>query len=330
VTVVEFGLGALAALAVDGRGRVVAVYRRAAYLQVPGGLVALTTADVWRGPLHVRSPVAPDRLAPGDVVDVVGGCHVRIGRVGVVDLADASVWRGALPDLAPAEPVTLTAPRGRFVSPGGGPYRTGDTYSPERALSVTGSASAANRWNASAADVFAAAPPPALVTDERFAGRLEVALHRLRKADLAGVARAIGGLGPGLTPAGDDTLAGILLVARAVGGEAAEDGLVAVARGVATTSIARAFLEWAARGQTVEPAHDLLAALAAGDPATAAVHLCALARLGHTSGADLAYGLHLGLENGNAWHGRSLRGTTHVDRSAGLEVGPEQVAHVVP
>jgi hypothetical protein len=286
VTVVELGLGARAALAVDGRGRVVAVYRRAAYLQVPGGLVALTTADVWRGPLHVRSPVAPDRLAPGDVVDVVGGCHVRVGRAGVVDLAGASVWRGALPDLAGLDP--------------------------------------------SAIDVFAAAPPPALLADERFAGRLGVALHRLRQGDLAGVARAIGGLGPGLTPAGDDTLAGILLVTRARGGEAAEDGLVAVAQSVATTSVARALLEWAARGQTVEPAHDLLAAIAAGDGPAAAVHLSALVRLGHTSGADLAYGLHLGLDHPNECHGRPLGVPAPGDRSPEAPDAPDHVAHMVP
>ena len=328
---VELGLGARAALAVDGRGRVVAVYRRAAYLRVPGGLVALTTPDVWRGPLHLRSAVAPERLAPGDVVDVVGGSHMRVGRAGVVDLAGASVWRGTLPALTGlAEPVTRTAPSGRFVSPVGDPYRTGDTYSPERARRVTSSGSAADRWIGSVAGLFASAPPSALLGDERFAGRLGVAVHRLRQGDLAGVARAIGGLGPGLTPAGDDTLAGILLIARARGGEAAEDGLVAVARGVATTSVASAFLEWAARGQTVEPAHDLLVAIAAGDAPAAAAHLSALLRIGHTSGADLAYGLHLGLSHRSEWHGRALRGTARGDRSESPAAGREQVAQVVP
>ena len=41
--------------------------------------------------------------------------------------------------------------------------------------------------------------------------------------------------------------------------------------------------------------HDLLAALADGDRAAADIHLAALGRIGHTSGADLAYGLRLGL-----------------------------------
>ncbi len=261
---IELGEGAREALAFDGRGQVVAVYRRAAYVRLPAGLVALTTDDVWRGPLYTRSLVRPDRLAPGDRVDVVGGCELRVGATSV-DLSTARVWRGPLPD-----PARLTA-----------------------ALALA----AADDRGAGFADLFAGAPPTALA-GPLFADCLGVALRRLDHGDLAGVARAIGGLGPGLTPAGDDTLAGILLVSRVLAGDAAEDGLVAVADGVRTTSVARAFLHWAARGQSVEPVHDLLAALAAGDGPAAAVHLAVLGELGHSSGADLAYGLHLGLATG--------------------------------
>ncbi len=105
--------------------------------------------------------------------------------------------------------------------------------------------------------------------------------------DLAGACRILGGLGPGLTPSGDDALAGILLAAR-LGRPEAEDHLVALAKSVATHEISRAFLIWAARGQSIEPVHRLLA----GD-ATAARDLLAF---GHTSGADVALGLHFGLK----------------------------------
>ncbi len=93
---VELGEGARVVLAADGRGQVVAAYRRAAYVRMPAGLIALTTADVWRGPLHVRSPVRPDRLAPGDRVDVVAGLEMQVGPT-TIDLSKACVWRGALP-----------------------------------------------------------------------------------------------------------------------------------------------------------------------------------------------------------------------------------------
>ena len=351
MTVVELGLGARAALAVDGRGRVVAVYRRAAYLRVPGGLVALTTPDVWRGPLHVRSAVAPERLAPGDVVDVVGGSHVRVGRAGVVDLAGASVWRGTLPALTGlAEPVTRTAPSGRFVSPVGDPCRTGDTYSPERARRVTSSGSAADRWIGSAAELFASAPPSALLGDERFAGRLGVAVHRLRQGDLAGVARAIGGLGPGLTPAGDDTLAGILLVARARGGEAAEDGLVAVARGVATTSVAprssngppgarrssRPTTSWSRSPPATRPpppptcppssASATPRAPTSPTASTSASATGANGTGGPFEGPPVAIARRARPRDGSKWHRWSRRGTDRGDRSEGPGVGVTDVS----
>ncbi len=97
------------------------------------------------------------------------------------------------------------------------------------------------------------------------------------------------GSGPGLTPSGDDALAGMFLAAHLYG-EHPEDQLVAWAREVDTHEIARAFLIWAARGQSIEPVHRLLA----GD-ATGAVDLLAF---GHSSGADLALGLHFGLQFG--------------------------------
>jgi hypothetical protein len=114
-------------------------------------------------------------------------------------------------------------------------------------------------------------------------------------ADLAAVASRLGGFGPGLTPAGDDCLAGILLVARIRWGVPAEEDLVAVARAVDTGDVAAAFLLWAARGQTVEPVHRFLLAAAAGRAGDADAALADLLGFGHSSGADLAYGLRLGL-----------------------------------
>lgn len=100
--------------------------------------------------------------------------------------------------------------------------------------------------------------------------------------DLTAACRLLGGLGPGLTPSGDDALAGMLLAAR-LQRPGDEDDLVRLADTVATHEISLAFLRWAARGQSVEPVHRLLL----GDPRAGAELLA----LGHTSGADLALGL---------------------------------------
>jgi len=106
-------------------------------------------------------------------------------------------------------------------------------------------------------------------------------------------AAALGGLGPGLTPAGDDTLSGILFAFRALGGATVEPALTAVARSVRTTDVAIAILEAAAAGYHIEPVHDLVMAASAGDVTAAARAAADLDRFGSSSGADLAYGLRL-------------------------------------
>jgi hypothetical protein len=133
--------------------------------------------------------------------------------------------------------------------------------------------------------VLDGAPASALAAYPHHVAR---AVEHLERGDLAAVVDTLAGLGPGLTPAGDDALAGILLVAgtkdRTAAGCAAEQAR--------TNDIARAFLAWAARGQSIEPVHRLLCA---ADTPTAEAALARLLRFGHSSGADLAFGLRLGL-----------------------------------
>lgn len=98
------------------------------------------------------------------------------------------------------------------------------------------------------------------------------------------------GRGPGLTPSGDDVLAGLLLGARAFGVRldrlAAAVDLQADAR---TTALSARLLRHAIDGECVPEVATLLAALPAGCAACPAVG--AVLRLGHTSGAALAHGI---------------------------------------
>ena len=64
-----------------------------------------------------------------------------------------------------------------------------------------------------------------------------LALGRGDGGDLPEAATRLGGAGPGLTPAGDDALGGILFARRALGGDACGDDLAAIASGVRTTGI---------------------------------------------------------------------------------------------
>ena len=118
------------------------------------------------------------------------------------------------------------------------------------------------------------------------------ASQALNDHDLVGIVRHLAGLGPGLTPSGDDVLAGILLVASLTERFSSSD-LRAAAETAGTHDISRSFLRWAANGHSIEPVHDLLFAVAAGRPTHEAE--LAVAAVGATSGHDLLLGMRLAL-----------------------------------
>jgi hypothetical protein len=69
---------------------------------------------------------------------------------------------------------------------------------------------------------------------------------------------------------------------------------------VKTHEIARAFLRWAAQGQSIEPVHRCLWALSKGDGVLVDLALRDLLAYGQSSGADLALGLWWGLTSRSA------------------------------
>lgn len=135
------------------------------------------------------------------------------------------------------------------------------------------------------------------------------------------------GLGPGLTPSGDDVLAGLLLGLRAVGRHEDRTGR-ALATEVLdglwrTTALSGTLLRAAARGYAVPPVVDLLAALHGRiddqlpPPADRVARLVReVARTGHTSGADLLVGVRAALRVGApALLAHSLTTTTTYGRA---------------
>ncbi|GGK72044.1 DUF2877 domain-containing protein [Sphaerisporangium melleum] len=129
------------------------------------------------------------------------------------------------------------------------------------------------------------------------------------------------GLGPGLTPSGDDMLAGVLVALRRLGQAAGVERAVWLADWLAatvsfdartrTTPISATLLYCAAQGQACAEALAVLRGLAGHQPLEPAVHR--LLRLGHTSGADLAWGLRAG-----AFAVLSLGGAVTPSRSGGF------------
>ena len=100
------------------------------------------------------------------------------------------------------------------------------------------------------------------------------------------------GLGPGLTPSGDDLLGGVLLALRLAGLDTKREALETVVLPCAlvnTNRISYAYLQGAAQGYGSSVLHEALGAVAGDDPALP--ELCAgLDRMGHSSGWDAFLG----------------------------------------
>ncbi|WP_433500565.1 DUF2877 domain-containing protein [Sphaerimonospora sp. CA-214678] len=111
------------------------------------------------------------------------------------------------------------------------------------------------------------------------------------------------GLGPGLTPSGDDMLSGLLVTLRHLGRAANAPGAVWLADWLAaavtydararTTPISATLLHCAAHGQAGPEVVGVLRGITGLQPLRPAIHR--LLRLGHTSGADMLLGIRIGL-----------------------------------
>ena len=107
-------------------------------------------------------------------------------------------------------------------------------------------------------------------------------------------ARGLVGLGPGLTPSGDDLIGGAICALHAAGRAAQAARLASWALALApaaTNRISLAHLACAAEGECGEAVNDAIVALIGGD----AVDLDRIDAIGHTSGWDALAGVSLAL-----------------------------------
>jgi hypothetical protein len=126
---------------------------------------------------------------------------------------------------------------------------------------------------------------------------LLIALRRRRPGLAAAAAARLCGRGPGLTPAGDDLLAGTLatlaVIARSVGLIRSDhrrliDTITAPASRQGTTDLSATLLRLSATGRTLEP---IVSILDLGDPVTWRVALRRLLGVGHSTGRTYAFAI---------------------------------------
>lgn len=291
------GAGAERALASGLDGRVMAVFRRSFYVESEaGGLACLGPPSLGAGPLNAIAalPGGIDWRASGLVAGVParrGGDALVVGGRFAFPLAGAPAWRPAPPrgswtaaDLGRG--LDTLAARARQVAPA-------DCLCP-LIPGLAGREGAAGEGNFAASPLLRAASAAAaalrawlesVLGDDRW-GEGEDA-RRLRGA--AGLI----GLGPGLTPSGDDFVGGAMIALRTFGQGGAADRLAAWALPLArarTGAISTAHLASAAEGEGAAALHETLAALGTPGAPGLDARLDAIDAIGHTSGWDALAG----------------------------------------
>lgn len=262
-------------IARDGHrsARVHSVFRSVINLTTAGELIAIAPDEAGGLPNGILFAGAADFRAQGiraGMPVAIVGASVRISDVGlVIRLAGARPWSARMP-----------AADGR-------------------------------RWPARSTAVHALAhrDPHGTDTDVATVGLLAMPVARQRldevsravvRADrraAAAAARPLVGMGPGLTPSGDDALAGMEAALHALAHPAA-GFLAAALDDVAerTTTVSATLLRHAARGEFTERIHRLLSALLGEDDAALAGAIERAIAWGATSGMDGLIGVLAGLD----------------------------------
>lgn len=287
------GAAAAGLLAGGGEGRVIAVFERSVYVAFAGGLVCVGPSDFGPGPLHLLASfdgvgALGDHLAVGDAA-TVRGTVLRVADFGF-DVAGLAPWRPAPP--APLDPADLALGLDRLA-------RAVERRVPVGlGVLVEGLCRGQGAGGARLEPLLRpAAPVIAALADWACTGG---------HGDAVPDPTALVGLGPGLTPSGDDFLAGFLVALRRLGRGEAADTLAAVVAPIAaraTNTISAAHLALAAEGEISARLIDVLDRIAAGGDCEAL--LDRVEAIGHTSGWDGLAGLVAGAA---AVVDRALRG----------------------
>ena len=280
------GAAARRALAEGMRGTVIAAFRRSFYIDGGAGrLACLGPLGMGAGPLNILVADMPQESPTVRARVSVVGDRLSVEGWRTADLAGARGWRPAAAtwtdaSLGQAALLLNIAIAGRLPSEGLAPLifagRADDAVARKAQPAMAGLRAWLQRWLDDGQSVPSSSGSDAV------------------SPDVAGLL----GLGPGLTPSGDDVLGGLLVTLRSLGKTATADELAAFVdqhAATRTNAISLAHLAAAASGQGSAALHDALAAAAAGDKRRLAEAVTALAAIGHVSGWDALAGAALAL-----------------------------------
>ena len=278
-------------------GVVHGVFDGAINLLLNGGLISLVPEAGERGPLNLalRLPVGLERMS---------SLGIRVGDRAA--LTDSSLELGDRYQIVFGE-APIYSPRRKLAAPLLGESEIGRNVEVARRVALLHGNMAGlgellallrrrgARAKPSGLNMFASAALPRIA-------RLERALRAYDRSVLAEAVGEIVGLGPGLTPSSDDTLAALVLLcvvySENLGG--AERRPVPIARAVATlprgrtTALSEEFLRQAASGRGNERITRLCTAVLTGGRESVERETRRVLGIGETSGTDAMLGIVLG------------------------------------
>ena len=265
--------------------RVQSVYRSVVNITTTSGVLTIASPEGGGLPNGILADLGPDwraiGLHPGMVV-CASDVNVRVPEAGLeIQFDSASRWSP------------------RLQSSAGAAHAAAARWGRRRAATRT-----IARSRASAAGLGALLredvhddPVGILEVARPIVTGLVIALETGDRSLAAELATRLVGLGPGLTPSGDDLLVGIEAALHALAGPSA--GFLALAVDdveVRTTALAATLLRHAAAGEFAERLHTLLAALLGQDDEAIPAAIDRAVAWGATSGTDCLLGVLIGLD----------------------------------
>lgn len=262
------------------------IYRSVVNVSMSDWLLSIASPATGGLPNGILVDLGPDLrtlgLRPGMPV-VVTDVGVGVPHIGlVIDLVEATRW----------SPRLTSSPDGTARAARRWRRRTGATWALARDRGASGGLGALLGNDRGSADDLGTVRRARGIVDELRAALLA---GERRTAVLA--ARGLIGLGPGLTPSGDDLLSGIEAALCAL--RSATAGFLGDAihdLDDRTTAIAATLLRHAADGEFAERIHALMIALLAEDDEAVPAAIDRAVAWGATSGTDCLLGVLLGLD----------------------------------
>ena len=314
--------------------RLIAKFSSAAYYSCEDRLVCVASEEAGAGPFYITvRGFNPARCGPVLVVRddhfILGGRRIERSGIPVYDSKfDAEpespevvqsglrAMRAKLLDAAPPESLVFlleeeeTQPASTAAG-GGGTAGIDGTVGIDGTAGTDGTAGidgTADRAGTAGIDgtvgIDGTADRAGTGFEEALRTRFFEGTETLFSGDVESGARLLGGCGRGLTPSGDDFLAGVAFGLRLAGKLYGVDMTRVINRIIDSAEaggpVSEYFLRMAREERPTEHLRDVLAALCKGDDARLEPAVSRLLEHGATSGADTATGLLLAIERGRS------------------------------